>query len=313
MPVLFAYLLVILIWASTPLAVKLSSADGAAIAAVAIRFLLALGMGGVLLLISRRRMFASVGVWRTYLMAAISLFPAMPILYSVAAYVPSGLIAVLYSSSPFFTLVIARIWIGAPAITVRKLVALLIAIGGMIVLFYPAASILNVPWWGIAGVLSSAALVSFSSVGLSRATTSVTGLELAMGAILFALPGTLIWWGLSGFSWPENLSMPAITATVYLASFGSLAALSLYFYLLKHLSPAQVSLITLITPVLALLLGRTLANEAITLVLVAGTALITLALLLLIDWKPGRWFERCVNRTTLSAFDEARENMHRFK
>ncbi len=55
---------------------------------------------------------------------------------------------------------------------------------------------------------------------------------------------------------------------------------SLYFYILKHMSPTRVALVTLMSPVLALWLGQVLNNEPITREVLAGTALIMSALLL---------------------------------
>ncbi|HEY5734793.1 MAG TPA: EamA family transporter, partial [Gammaproteobacteria bacterium] len=52
----------------------------------------------------------------------------------------------------------------------------------------------------------------------------------------------------------------------------------LYFYVLKHLSAGHVSLITLVTPVTALLLGAWLNGEIITSQVWAGTLLIMLGL-----------------------------------
>jgi drug/metabolite transporter (DMT)-like permease len=55
------------------------------------------------------------------------------------------------------------------------------------------------------------------------------------------------------------MSVPA----AYLGVFGSVIGFMLYYYTLKHLRVSTIALITLITPVTALLLGHYLNGENI--------------------------------------------------
>jgi drug/metabolite transporter (DMT)-like permease len=52
----------------------------------------------------------------------------------------------------------------------------------------------------------------------------------------------------------------------------------LYYYMIKHMDTGRIALITLITPVLALLLGHGLNNEAVLPQVWSGTGLILLGL-----------------------------------
>jgi drug/metabolite transporter (DMT)-like permease len=65
---------------------------------------------------------------------------------------------------------------------------------------------------------------------------------------------------------------------VYLGAFGSVLGFALYYYVLKHMETSKVSLITLVTPVLALLLGHLLNGEAVSGQVWMGTACISLGL-----------------------------------
>lgn len=67
-------------------------------------------------------------------------------------------------------------------------------------------------------------------------------------------------------------------AIAYLGIFGSVIGFALYYYVIKHLEASKVALITLITPVMALLLGHFLNGEAIGWRLWSGTALILFGL-----------------------------------
>jgi drug/metabolite transporter (DMT)-like permease len=76
--------------------------------------------------------------------------------------------------------------------------------------------------------------------------------------------------------------MPARTgvAIVYLGVFGSVLGFALYYYIIKHMEAGKVALITLVTPVLALLLGSWLNGESVPLRVWLGAGCITLGLAL---------------------------------
>ena len=72
--------------------------------------------------------------------------------------------------------------------------------------------------------------------------------------------------------------MKSALSILYLAIIGSSIGFPLYFYLLKKLSPERVAIVTLITPITALLLGTFLNDEVISSKVWLGTALILFGL-----------------------------------
>jgi drug/metabolite transporter (DMT)-like permease len=82
----------------------------------------------------------------------------------------------------------------------------------------------------------------------------------------------------------------ALLAIVYLGMIGSVLGFALYYYVLRHVEATRVALITLITPVLALLLGNLLNGEVLQFETVLGTAAI-LGGLLLFEYgqAAGKW------------------------
>lgn len=103
-----------------------------------------------------------------------------------------------------------------------------------------------------------------------------------------ALPLFFVAWMLDGSSLPEIWPERALAATVYLGVFGSVLGFALYFYMIKHMETGHIALITLVTPVLALLLGHGLNDEAVLPQVWLGTASIILGLCLH-RWG-GQWF-----------------------
>ena len=103
---------------------------------------------------------------------------------------------------------------------------------------------------------------------------------LTGGALLF-LTGTLS--GEWGRLDPSSVSLSSLLAVLYLIVFGSIIGYSAYVWLLRVSTPARVSTYAYVNPVVAVLLGWAIVDEAFTLrmavaaaIIVAGVALITL-------------------------------------
>ena len=79
---------------------------------------------------------------------------------------------------------------------------------------------------------------------------------------------------------PDDIPTQAGMAMLYLGVFGSALGFTLYFYLLKNLEANRVSLITLMTPVIALILGQMLNGEVISQEVLYGSSLIIIGLVM---------------------------------
>src|SRR5690606_26195684 len=130
-----------------------------------------------------------------------------------------------------------------------------------------------------------------------------------------AMPGLIVCAWLAGDALPSDLTHKSAGAIIYLAVCGSLLGFTLFFYILKKLSPSAVSLITLITPVLALIVGVVVAGEKITTTIILGAAFVLIALLFYVDWSFGHWFEWSLRKPaqTQQTLDEIKHQVIRFK
>lgn len=283
MPIILAYIVVVLIWSTTPLAIQFSSDSLSFMAACALRMSLALGLALVINALLGRRLFDRPGVWQVYLAASIGIFPNMPVVYWSAQLVPSGLIAVIFSLSPFVTGLLSWWLLGDNPFNRKRVLALLLAVTGLGVIFRDQLQVDARAVLGIGGILASCLMFSLSSVWLKKINAGSDAFNQTAGSLLFALPGLmLLWWWLDGH-WPGQVGALSLGAVVYLAVLGSLLGFTLFFYVLGNMSPTAVSLITLITPVLALTLGALLAGERISPSLLAGAGLVAAGLLLYLD------------------------------
>ena len=127
MLVRLTYVLVIFIWATTPLAIKLGGDSLAPIAGLTLRIALAFAVGSVICTLGG---FAGLSIrrhWKLYFAASISLFPNMALVYFAAGYLSSGLIALLFGLTPFFTAVLAKPILGENLLQPRKVFAIALA------------------------------------------------------------------------------------------------------------------------------------------------------------------------------------------
>lgn len=275
-----AYFGIILIWSTTPLAIQWSS-DGTGYAlAVLLRMVLGAAVAALLMALWRIPFPLHATARRAYLSGGIGLFGAMALTYWGAQYVHSGLVSVLFGLSPLMAGLMAAPLLGERALTPAKLTGMILGIFGLGVIFLHGNELGGPQGLAGLGALLAAVLVySASLVNLKRIGDHSPPLATTLGTLLVSLPlFALLWWASDGH-WPAHLPPKATLAIAYLGVFGSVLGFALYYYVIKHLPAATVALVTLITPVLALLLGHWLNGEHLSQRVVVGTGLILLGLM----------------------------------
>lgn len=275
-----AFVSVILIWSTTPLAIKWSAAgigySFAVFARMAVGTLLCL----VLLALWRVRLPLHRRALLAYLASGVSMFGAMALTYWSAQSISSGMISVLFGLSPLLTSLGAAVWLQEESLTRSKLSGMLLGLLGLLLVFQGGLGMGSNAMPGLLALLLAVALQSLGLVWLKRINDDSPPLATTLGTLLVALPLFLVWWWLADGHVPQQLPQRAMAATLYLGVIGSVLGFALYYYLIKHMEAGHIALITLVTPVLALMLGHRLANEAVLPQVWLGTASILLGLAL---------------------------------
>jgi drug/metabolite transporter (DMT)-like permease len=276
MPAIATYLLVILIWSTTPLAIKWGNDSISPIAAVSLRISLAVMIALLLALVFRRFSVFNRKYYPGYLAGSVGIFPNLALVYYAAETIPSGLIAVLFGLSPFITGVAAHFWLDENLLTPRKCIALMLALSGLVVIFLGQMALGEGATRGVLLMVGSATLFSISSVWVKRLGNDVPvpAFDQTIGTMTFSLPGLLLAWYLLDGQLAVDFSMTSLWSLLYLSIVASLIGFVAFFYVLTRLGVGPVSLIPLITPVLALWIGSMMAGELITLNTKIGTLLI---------------------------------------
>ena len=285
-----AYAGVILIWSTTPLAIQWSAQGAGFSFAVFARMAIGFAVAVALLLATRTALPWHAAARRLYAISGVSLCVSMLLTYWGALYVPSGLISVIFGLTPLATGVFAAFWLSERTLTPQRLAGLVLALAGLWLIF-------GQPWpggaratLGTAAVVGGMVVQALGLVWIKRLDVRIASLAITSGSLGVALPGFALAWGIAGAAqWP--LAPRAGAAIVYLGVLGSVVGFTLYYYVIKHLDAGRVALITLVTPVSALLLGQTLNAEFIPGRGWAGIALIG-AGLVLYEWQALRQLRR---------------------
>lgn len=273
-----AFIGVIIIWSTTPMMIQWSSEGTGYLFGVSSRMLLGVAVSTVLLLALARKVSWQPRAVKTYMVAGLSIYGAMVSVYWGAQFISSGLIAVIYGMSPIFTGVLAAFWLNERSLTVNKLLGVALGITGLVVIFGNGIEFGNDAVKGILGVVLSVVIHSISSVWVKSIGAKLPAIDVMHGGLLFAAPLYLATWLSYDGAIPQEISTKVLLSIIYLAVFGSVLGFFLYYYILKHLEAGTVALITLVTPVTALLLGQFVNNESHDPYIWIGTALILMGM-----------------------------------
>ena len=257
------FTMVILIWSTTPLAVKWSAEGTGFIFGVSARMVIGMLVLIVLALIKRVPVPLHRQAIVTYIAAGAGIYGAMLSVYWGSQFIQSGFIAVLFGLSPIFTGGLAYFVLNERGWTTFKLLGVFFALAGLIVIFSQSIDFGSVAAYGIAAVLLSVFIHSLSAVFVKKLHGQLSSLTVTTGGMLVATPTYIITWLSIDGKLPSAIPDYALWSIVYLGVIATAIGFNLYFYILKHLPVSQVALLTLITPVSALWIGQLLNNEQI--------------------------------------------------
>ncbi len=280
MRIYLAYISIVLLWATTPLAIKWSGEGPGFLFGVTGR--MAIGTVCILLMLglSGQRLAWHRKALQTYLAVPVQIYGSMLVVYWAAQFIPSGWISVIFGLLPLMTALLAAVWLGERSLTLGSLLAYVLGISGLWIMFGSALQLGHDAVLGIIGVLVSTFLQAVSSVWVKRIDGKIPALSQVTGGLLLSMPAYLITWAKFDGHWPSEISSVSLASIIYLGVIATTIGFVLYYYLLIHQSATKVALITLISPVMALLLGHALNHEPLTMKVATGTLLILGALLM---------------------------------
>ncbi|MDQ3011494.1 MAG: EamA family transporter [Acidobacteriota bacterium] len=271
------WLLLCLIWGSTWIFIKLGLDDWPPFTFAALRFLLASAILWIIVLARRKPLPRARRDW--LMMAGLG-FIAFAMNFGLIFWgesrIPSGLTAVLQAVIPAFGLIFAHHYLPGERITPAKLIGVALGIGGVAVIFADQMRIAGTrAAWGGAAIVASAVCVAYSNVQVKLHCGHLSTPVLVAGQMTFGfIPLLVLGWIVEGGPFRLRWTQAATISLVYLAVVGSSIALLLYFWMVKRIDVTKTMLISLVTPVIALLIGWLARGEVLTWRLALGSAAI---------------------------------------
>lgn len=273
-----AYVGIILIWSTTPLAIQWSSESVGFMFGVTARMVLGAVACLVIMMVLRVRFDWNKKALLAYVASGLGIYAAMICVYWGAQYISSGLVSVVYGLLPMVTAMVAAFWLRDNNWRLNKTIGVLFGIAGLVVIFDPGDSLSWATAFGVGGVLASVTLHSISMIWIKRIGANVSALAQTAGGLWIAVPAYLLTWVVLGNEIPTEIPLKAAVSIIYLGLVGSVIGFMLFYYTLNHVSADAIALTTLITPVLALCVGNAFNDEVLTWHIAGGAVLILFGL-----------------------------------
>ena len=261
------WLILSAIWGSTWLFIKIGLRDLPPVSFAGIRFIIAaLVLTGIV--VARRLPIPRKG--RDWAFIALTGFLCFTVNYGLLfwgeQHVSSGLAAVLQATIPLFGLVIAHRLLPTERMTPTKIFGVLLGLSGVAVIFSnQMKSEDTLALWGSAAIVVGALAVALSNVLIKARGVHFDPAVLAAGQMLFGLiPLLAMGFIKEGSPTYFHWTKMAVVSLFYLALVGSSLAFMLYYWLVRHMAVTNTMLISLVTPVLAVLLGIGTIGETLT-------------------------------------------------
>ena len=263
-----------MVWSSTWLAIRVVVREVPPFKAAAMRFVLAAGILFAWGWIRNAKWPREERQWNAILVLSFTMMTIpFGLVFWGEQYVSSSMTAILYSAVP---LVVALL---TPLMMHRKVprqavFAMVTAFGGLLVLLYSGLGTAGRTLLGEVAVLVAMILSAWSAVYAKDRLRDVDAVIATAWQLLIGSIG-LFWatWALESHQ-HTTWSKAALFAMLFLVVFGSAAAFAVYYWLLKHMQPYQLSTINLVVPVMAVLEGSLILREPVSLMMLVAIAVV---------------------------------------
>jgi drug/metabolite transporter (DMT)-like permease len=266
LPILI-WLVLSLIWGSTWLFIKLGLEDLPPFTFAGIRFVIAALILSIVIVIRRRPLPRRRRDWGLMAVTGLLSFTLnYGLLFWGEQRTTSGLAAILQTIIPVFGLVIAHLYLPEERITLRKLGGVVLGIIGVGLIFsnqFVAEG--KSALWGSVAIVVGALGVAYSNVLIKARARHLDSAVLAAGQMVFGLiPLLLIGTIAEGNPLKLHWTPLALFSLFYLALVGSSIAFLLFYWLVRNMDVTKTMLISLVTPLIAVILGMLVLNERLT-------------------------------------------------
>jgi len=269
------YIILCLIWGVTWLAIKLGLEDAPPLWSAALRFILAVGLlYGINYFTGHRYPRGWRNKWRAAWPGIFTFYGSYALTYIGEDSISSSLAAILFAVFPFFVMALMPLMVKSERVGIRSLIGAVVGFAGVVVIFAEPVEIGSNALVGMIFLILSPICGALGSVSVKaylpdEPVFPMITLQMTVGAILLTLTA-FVFEPFSEFKFTTT----SVGAIVFLAIFGSIITFGGYYWLFKRVRLVTMSMIALITPVVAMFAGYIFLKEELTLANYIGAALV---------------------------------------
>ncbi len=260
------WLILCLIWGTTWIFIKIGLEDLPPIAFAASRFLLAVVILFFVIRIQKIPLPKTAKEWRLIALTGVLQFSInYSLVFWSEQYITSGLAAVLQATITVFGLVLAWFFLPNERVTKLKIVAVGIGIVGVAVIFIDQLKIQNLlAFLGSVGIVIGAYAAAQASILIKAKGGAFHPAALVFCQMVCGLPAIIIY-SLVAEGNPLNFhwTWRAVACVLYLTLLGTIAAFWLYYWLLSKIESTKAMMISLVTPLIAVIIGAIVLGETL--------------------------------------------------
>jgi drug/metabolite transporter (DMT)-like permease len=276
------------IWSSSFLWIKIAVQEVSPVTLVSFRVLFGLLFGVAVILVQRVHLPREWQGWLPLLLLGITNIAIPFLLISWGEQtIDSAVAAILDSTVPLFTIIIAHLSLGDDKMTVPKVLGLLVGFVGVIVLLSKDIGGSPGSLLGQAAVVLASIFYAGSAVYARKFTESAPPVLRSAGPLVSA---TVVMWLLTFGVGPQT-TVPHLPLTwlalLWLGILGSGLAFIMSYYLIHEIGPTRTTMVTYLFPLGGVMLGVAFLHEQLTWQLLLGGALIVTSLAVA-NWQPKR-------------------------
>jgi len=291
---LIVWLVLCLIWGSTWLFIKLGLRDLPPFTFAGLRFLIASAILWAIVLVWRRPLPKSGRDWlKLAWTGSVTFALNYGLIFWGEQYISSGLAAVLQATIPAFGLIFAHYRLPGERLTARKLAGVATGVAGVSLIFYDQMKVEGMAaLQGSLALLLSSVCAAYANVFIKARLQHIDSSVIAAGQMVWGIfPLLALGAVLEGDPFDHRWSAQSALALAYLALIGSVLAFLLYFWLVTKIEVTKTMLISLVTPVTALLIGKLTLDEKLSWRVAAGSAAILAGIWLIVFQRRGSKIE----------------------
>lgn len=276
-----AFLISCLVWGSTWLAIKIGLEGVPPLLGAGLRFLIASAILYAIVRVARISIPHTQDARRVYAaLAILSYTIPFAFVYWSEQYIPTGLASILFAAFPFWVGIFSHFMLKSEPLNVFKVAGIIIGFVGILIIF--AHDIQLEDWRSRSAMLmmlASPIMQAYCLVLVKKLAQPISPFAFTCVGMFFSslvlLLLSLVLEAYDGIVWNTE----TVGSILYLATIGSVVVFVAYYWLLKRVQAVYLSLISFITPIIAVALGTLVLDEKLHPRVFLGSAFVLAGLL----------------------------------